>query len=141
MWRGFSCWSLKALVPHCRSWRNTGSATAKATKPSGRYGPRIRRVSLFNSASQHEWAAHGTCYSTLEPSCLPSGSPTGAEAVAFFEQVVALFQTLPTYSWLESQGITPSTTQTYTLSQLNSALKTASGVRCPASPITRHCTN
>ena len=88
-------------------------------------------------ASQHEWAAHGTCYSTLEPSCLPSGSPTGAEAVAFFEQVVTLFQTLPTYNWLESQGITPSTTKTHTLAQLNSALKAASGVRYrPARPMT-----
>ncbi|KAN0133304.1 Ribonuclease T2-like protein [Lactarius tabidus] len=76
---------------------------------------------------EHEWAAHGTCYDTLEPSCLPSGSPTGAEAVAFFEQTVALFQTLPTYDWLESQGITPSDTKTYTLSQLNEALSAASG--------------
>ena len=89
-------------------------------------------------ASQHEWAAHGTCYSTLKRSCLPSGSPKGAEAVAFFKQVVALFQTLPTYSWLQSQGITPSDTDTYTLSELNSALTTASGgVRYrPASLIT-----
>jgi hypothetical protein len=30
--------------------------------------------------------------STLEPSCLPSGSPKGAEAVAFFQTVVKLFQ-------------------------------------------------
>jgi ribonuclease T2 len=87
-------------------------------------------------ASQHEWAAHGTCYSTLKPSCLPAGSPTGAEAVAFFQQVVALFQTLPTYNWLASQDITPSTTETYTLSQLNNALSAASSVRFrPASPI------
>ena len=85
-------------------------------------------------ASQHEWAAHGTCYSTLEPSCLPPGSPTGAEAVAFFQQVVALFQALPTYNWLASQGITPNTTKTYTLAQLINALSAASGVRCrPAS--------
>jgi ribonuclease T2 len=91
---------------------------------------------------QHEWAAHGTCYDTLEPSCLPSGSPTGAEAVAFFEQTVALFQTLPTYDWLESQGITPSDTKTYTLSQLNEALSAASGVRYhTASPMTTHRTN
>ncbi|KAI0297546.1 ribonuclease T2-like protein [Multifurca ochricompacta] len=76
---------------------------------------------------EHEWAAHGTCYSTLKTSCLPSGSPQGAEAVAYFQRVVALFQTLPTYNWLASQGITPSTTQTYTLAQLTSALKTASG--------------
>jgi hypothetical protein len=91
---------------------------------------------------QHEWAAHGTCYDTLEPSCLPPGSPTGAEAVAFFERTVALFRNLPTYSWLASQGITPSHTETYTLSQLNDALRAASGVRYhAASPMTRHHTN
>ncbi|KAI9462935.1 ribonuclease T2-like protein [Russula earlei] len=76
---------------------------------------------------EHEWWKHGTCYSTLQPSCLPSGSPRGAEAVAFFQQVVALFKTLPTYDWLASQGITPSRSQTYTLEELTSALKAASG--------------
>jgi ribonuclease T2 len=91
---------------------------------------RVCVVSLSNSAPQHEWAARGTCYSTLEPTCLPSGSPRGAEAVAFFEQVVALFKTLPTYNWLESQGITPDSSKTYTLSDFTNALSTASGVRC-----------
>ncbi|THG94257.1 hypothetical protein EW026_g7177 [Hermanssonia centrifuga] len=41
---------------------------------------------------EHEWSTHGTCYSTLEPTCLPSGSAKGAEAVAFFNTVVKLFQ-------------------------------------------------
>lgn len=77
---------------------------------------------------QHEWSTHGTCYSTLNTSCLPPNSPPGAEAVAFFQRVVALFQKLPTYDWLASQGITPSSTETYTLSQLTDALKVASGV-------------
>ena len=100
---------------------------------------RVCVVSPRLMASQHEWAAHGTCYSTLEPPCLPTSSHTGAEAVAFFERVVALFQTLPTYAWLESQGITPSTTETHTLSELNSALEAASGVRHrPVSPVTRY---
>ena len=71
---------------------------------------------------QHEWATHGTCYSTLNPSCLPgsggSGSPKGAEAVAFFETTVKLFQTLPTYDWLADAGITPSSSKTYTLTTL-----------------------
>ncbi|KIM82368.1 hypothetical protein PILCRDRAFT_785988 [Piloderma croceum F 1598] len=72
---------------------------------------------------EHEWSTHGTCMSTLVPSCLPSGSPTGAEAVAFFQTVVSLFQTLPTYTWLSNQGITPSSTKTYSLSTLTSAIK------------------
>ncbi|KAF9245833.1 ribonuclease T2 [Melanogaster broomeanus] len=81
---------------------------------------------------EHEWATHGTCYSTLKPSCLPAGSPQGAEAVAFFETVVKLFQTLPTYTWLAAAGITPSTTQTHTLTSILTALKTGSGGYTPA---------
>jgi ribonuclease T2 len=80
---------------------------------------------------EHEWAKHGTCMSTLRTTCLPSGSPKGAEAVAFFNTVVRLFKTLPTYQWLSSQGITPSTSKTYSLSTLQSALKTASGGYTP----------
>ncbi|KAJ7481047.1 ribonuclease T2-like protein [Mycena galericulata] len=76
---------------------------------------------------EHEWETHGTCYSTLQPTCLPSASPTGAEAVAFFTTVVKLFQTLPTYTWLSNQGITPSSDTTYTLDTLTSALQTGSG--------------
>ncbi|KAG6837649.1 hypothetical protein H0H93_004925 [Arthromyces matolae] len=77
---------------------------------------------------QHEWSTHGTCMSTLKTSCLPSGSPTGAEAVAFFQTVVKLFQSLPTYNWLANAGITPSSSTTHTLSSLTSALKAGAGV-------------
>ncbi|CAA7264797.1 unnamed protein product [Cyclocybe aegerita] len=80
----------------------------------------------------HEWAAHGTCMSTLKTACLPSGSVRGAEAVAFFQTVVKLFQTLPTYTWLANAGILPTNSQTFTLSQLTSALKSASGGFTPA---------
>ncbi|KAJ3537908.1 hypothetical protein NM688_g6598 [Phlebia brevispora] len=77
---------------------------------------------------EHEWSTHGTCYSTLEPSCLPPGSPVGAEAVAFFVIVVNLFQTLPTYDWLAAAGISPDDSQTYSLADITSALQKASGV-------------
>ncbi|GLB35849.1 putative RNase T2 family protein [Lyophyllum shimeji] len=80
----------------------------------------------------HEWAAHGTCMSTLRTTCLPSGSAQGAEAVAFFQTVVRLFKTLPTYTWLANAGILPSSTATYTLSALTSALTSASGGFTPA---------
>ncbi|KAH8099754.1 ribonuclease T2 [Cristinia sonorae] len=77
---------------------------------------------------EHEWSKHGTCYSTLETSCLPSGSPRGAEAVAFFNTVVKLFKSLPTYQFLADAGITPSTSKTFSLSTLTDALKSATGV-------------
>ncbi|KAF8330748.1 ribonuclease T2 [Cantharellus anzutake] len=80
---------------------------------------------------EHEWSTHGTCYSTLQPSCI-TGYTTGEEAVIFFERAVALFQTLPTYTWLANAGITPSSTATFTLSSLTNALTTASGGYTPA---------
>ncbi|KAH0828941.1 ribonuclease T2-like protein [Lanmaoa asiatica] len=80
----------------------------------------------------HEWATHGTCYSTLQPSCLQSGSPKGSEAVAYFQTIVQLFQTLPTYTWLANAGITPSREHTYSLSEILSALEQGSGGYTPA---------
>jgi len=82
------------------------------------------------TAFQYEWKKHGTCYSTLKPSCLPSGSPWGAEAVAYFQRMVELFKKLPTYEWLKSAGITPSAHKTYDLDDVIRAIKEASGVRC-----------
>lgn len=46
---------------------------------------------------EHEWATHGTCVNTIDPSCYSDYS-TGDEAVDFFQQVVDLFKTLDTYS-------------------------------------------
>ncbi|KAH8203658.1 hypothetical protein TruAng_002188 [Truncatella angustata] len=70
---------------------------------------------------EHEWSKHGTCISTLDPSCYTSYTK-GQEAFDFFTKVVALFKTLPTYTWLSAAGITPSSTQTYTLSAIQAAL-------------------
>ncbi|KAK4050739.1 Ribonuclease T2 precursor (RNase T2) [Microbotryomycetes sp. JL221] len=65
----------------------------------------------------HEWNKHGTCLSVLEPSCYTS-YVQNEEVVDYFERAVSLFKTLPTYSWLADAGITPSTTKTYSLGQL-----------------------
>ena len=81
------------------------------------------------TAFQHEWFDHGTCYNTLQPSCLPPGSPHGAEAVAYFQRVVGLFQQLPTYKWLADAGITPDNRRRYDFDDVISALRDASGVR------------
>ncbi|KAF2641272.1 ribonuclease M [Massarina eburnea CBS 473.64] len=70
---------------------------------------------------QHEWGKHGTCISTLEPSCYTNHKAT-EEVVDFFQKTVDLFKALPSYTWLAAAGITPSTTTTYTTSQIQSAL-------------------
>ena len=51
------------------------------------------------------------------------------QAVTFYETVVTLFKTLPTYDWLSQAGITPSYDRTYSLSELQDAIQNAAGVR------------
>jgi ribonuclease T2 len=46
---------------------------------------------------EHEWSKHGTCISTLNPSCY-TGYQTGEELADFFEKTVNLFQGLPSYT-------------------------------------------
>lgn len=75
---------------------------------------------------EHEWSKHGTCISTLDTKCYTDYTK-GDEAVDFFNKVVQLFKTLPTYEWLEAAGITPSNSKTYTLSEIEAALKTGFG--------------
>nr|POE48895.1 ribonuclease t2-like [Quercus suber] len=70
---------------------------------------------------EHEWGKHGTCISTLNPNCYTNYQPT-EEVPDFFNKVVSLFKTLPSYKWLSDAGITPSNTATYTLSQIQNAL-------------------
>ncbi|KAG8168967.1 hypothetical protein KVR01_001716 [Diaporthe batatas] len=75
---------------------------------------------------EHEWSKHGTCISTIEPSCY-SGYQTGEEAVDFFKIVVNLFKSLDTYTVLSKAGIVPSNTATYTSSQIIKAISASFG--------------
>ncbi len=75
---------------------------------------------------EHEWSTHGTCVSTLDPDCYSSYT-TGQEAADYFQVVVDLFKTLDTYSALSAAGITPSSTTTYTSSQIQAALLKVTG--------------
>ncbi|KAI4182293.1 MAG: hypothetical protein L6R41_006076 [Letrouitia leprolyta] len=77
---------------------------------------------------EHEWDKHGTCISTLEPSCYTDYKPQ-EEVVAYFQKTVDLFKTLNSYSFLSAAGILPSTTKTYTAAEINAALAKPRGVQ------------
>lgn len=83
----------------------------------------------------HEWSKHGTCVSTLSPSCYASGNALEG-VVDYFSTAVQLFETLNSYSFLADAGIVPSTTKRYALTDIETALSTPRGVpatvRCHA---------
>lgn len=60
-------------------------------------------------------------------SSLTSAPRAEEEVVAYFDKSVALFKSLPTYSWLTAAGIVPSTTATYTLAQLQAVASARTG--------------
>lgn len=84
---------------------------------------------------EHEWGKHGTCISTLSPSCYADYRPA-QEAADFFDRTVGLFRTLSSYAWLAEAAIVPSASRTYTLSAIQTALQSQFGhpvvVRCNA---------
>jgi len=98
---------------------------------------------------EHEWDKHGTCISTLNPSCY-NGYTGQEEVVDYFEIAVSLFNGLDSYAVrrdlstrfsvadilqaLANAGIVPSTTVTYTFAQIQDALTAAHGF-----PVTISC--
>ncbi|KAL2002725.1 hypothetical protein VTN02DRAFT_6108 [Thermoascus thermophilus] len=82
---------------------------------------------------EHEWNKHGTCISTLETKCYSDYLPQ-QEVVDYFDKTVEIFQKLPSYEILAKAGIVPSHEQTYTLEEIQGALREAHGadatVRC-----------
>ncbi|KAJ4152193.1 Ribonuclease T2 precursor (RNase T2) [Fusarium oxysporum] len=70
---------------------------------------------------EYELGKHGTCISTLEPSCY-TNYETSAEAADYVKKAISLFKTLPSYKWLAEAGIKPSKTKTYTANEIVDAL-------------------
>ncbi|KAK8091012.1 ribonuclease T2-like protein [Apiospora phragmitis] len=75
---------------------------------------------------EHEFGKHGTCISTLEPTCYADYQPT-QEVGDYFTRAVGLFKDLPTHEWLAAAGIVPSTSATYTLEAVQAALSDKHG--------------
>lgn len=75
---------------------------------------------------EHEFNKHGTCISSLEPACYVDYEAHD-EVTDYFTRTVQLFRSLPSYEWLAAAGIVPSTTATYTLAQIQSALSAQFG--------------
>ncbi|KAF7714924.1 Uncharacterized protein PECH_007832 [Penicillium ucsense] len=82
---------------------------------------------------QHEWEKHGTCVSTLETRCYEDYQPQ-QDVVDYFDKSVEIFKQVPSYEFLAANGILPSYTQRYALTDIESALESGHGA-----PVTVHC--
>ncbi|KAG8738791.1 ribonuclease T2-like [Ceratobasidium sp. 428] len=77
---------------------------------------------------EHEYNKHGTCISTLEPQCFKkTAREPFPELTTYVSKTIELYQELPTFKWLKAKGIVPSTTTTYNLTQIQSALSAKTG--------------
>ncbi|TIB71744.1 hypothetical protein E3Q23_03668 [Wallemia mellicola] len=72
---------------------------------------------------QHEYNKHGTCYSTLKPSCRTDNGTSVNVLVDYFKKIVETYKGLPTYRFLEKEGIVPSSTRKYKFADIKRALK------------------
>lgn len=75
----------------------------------------------------HEFNKHGTCFNTIQPLCFEGPYKRFENAIAFYQKVIEVWQTLPTYTFLAQAGIKPSSSKQYALSDVQAALKKAHG--------------
>ncbi|KAF9479700.1 ribonuclease T2 [Pholiota conissans] len=75
----------------------------------------------------HEFSKHATCTSTFDVACYGPHYRKHQDVVDFFDAVVRAYHQYPTFNMLATAGITPSNTTTYTLSQLQNAIKAQTG--------------
>ena len=77
---------------------------------------------------EHEYNKHGTCMTTLSPSCFTSQNYTRFENVVnFYKKTVEIWSQLDTFEFLAAAGIYPTVSRKYKLSQVHEALQKAHG--------------
>ncbi|KAI8319175.1 ribonuclease T2 [Martensiomyces pterosporus] len=80
-----------------------------------------------NSFWSHEWSKHGTCVTTLNPSCYANYIQY-EDVNDYFSTVIGLRSQYDYYSALASQGIVPTAGQTFYASDFKAAIKSVLGI-------------
>jgi len=74
----------------------------------------------------HEFSKHATCFSTYDVKCF-NPYIEHEDVINFFDSVIRAYKMFPTGKFLSAHGIVPSNTTTYTLAQLQGAVKAFTG--------------
>ena len=94
------------------------------------WGHEVRSALSVDLQSINWWlqfSKHATCTSTFDVSCYGPDYKKHQDVVDFFDAVVRAFKMYPTYNMLAASGIFPSNKTTYSLTQLQGALKAQTG--------------
>ncbi|GEQ68144.1 hypothetical protein JCM33374_g1811 [Metschnikowia sp. JCM 33374] len=71
----------------------------------------------------YEYNKHGSCIGTEHPQCWGDNFEPNENIYEYFRKAVALYASYPTFQYLKSAQIVPSSTQTYTYDQILEAIK------------------
>lgn len=129
LWPDLCSGGFKQFCDRTREYRNiTAILESSASNPS----PLIDFMETYwlglNSDNEHlwehEWNKHGTCISTIEPSCYDDEeSSKFSDVVDYFVHATSLYRSLDTFAALEAAGITPSKSTKYSLVELENAIR------------------
>ncbi|KAJ1960949.1 hypothetical protein GGI12_003524 [Dipsacomyces acuminosporus] len=112
-----------------RSYDNVGSiiqgADSKLYDQLNTYWPSYKGDN--NAFWSHEWTKHGTCVTTLAPTCYPNYKKN-QEVVEYFGTVLQLRSKYNYYKALAKRGIVPTAGKKFTAKQFKDAIKAELGV-------------
>ncbi|KAJ7446438.1 ribonuclease T2-like protein [Mycena galericulata] len=75
----------------------------------------------------HEFSKHATCTSTFDVACYGSSYQKHQDVINFYDSVIRAYKQYPTFDMLGSFGIVPSNKTSYSLAQIQNALKAQTG--------------
>jgi len=75
----------------------------------------------------HEFSKHATCTSTFDVACYGKDYKEHQDVINFYDAAIRAFKQYPTFDMLASFGIVPSNKTTYSLSQIQNALRSQTG--------------
>ncbi|CEP15033.1 hypothetical protein [Parasitella parasitica] len=120
-----TCTGRMAPARGCDSSRNSNQIASIVRNMNQTVYNRIVADALFIRFWSHEWTKHGTCVSTLRPTCYGSTYEKHQDVIDYFVQVLDLRDKFDLFGALNLNGVSPG--NTYNVETIREALRTAYG--------------
>jgi ribonuclease T2 len=70
----------------------------------------------------HEFSKHATCFSTFNKPCYGPMYRQHEDVVDFFDSAIMYYKRVPSFEWLQKDGIVPSNTTRYSYADISNTL-------------------